>query len=77
MKHLLASLAVLSAAPAFAQQPAPSSPNEQALGQKLLAEINSSIACSANLITINQTLTAAQARIKELEDKLAKSEPPK
>jgi hypothetical protein len=77
IEFVVVSMAMGLGAALAQQQPAPPSPNEQALGQKLMAEINASIACGANLITANQALATAQARIKELEDKLAKSEPPK
>ena len=52
---------------ALAQQPP--TPKEQALSSRILFEIQSSNECNANLITQNQQLTAAQARIKELEGK--------
>lgn len=56
---------------AFGQQ---QSPMEQALVQKLMAEINTSLQCSAAQVTMQDQLKTAQARVKELE---AKQEPPK
>jgi hypothetical protein len=47
----------------------PPTPEAQALAQKLMSEINANIQCAAANITLNQQLTAAQAKIKALEDK--------
>lgn len=66
MKYLIALLAIVTA-PAFAQQ---QPPEVIALGNKLIAEINSGITCQAQVITLKQQLDAAQAKIKELEEKL-------
>lgn len=48
----------LVSSPAFADQ----SPTEQALGQKLIAEISASVSCSAKVIELEK-------RIKDLESK--------
>lgn len=52
--------------PASAQQ---QSPNEQALSAKLIQEIQGSLNCSANLISVQADLAKVNARIKELEPK--------
>lgn len=60
---------------AFAQQQ--STPIEQAMGQKIMAEINNGLACSARLIEVQKQLDDAQAKLKELEPKdKAKPTPP-
>lgn len=75
MKRTLLALIFL-ATPAFAQQPP--SVNERAISAKLMAEINAGLSCSASLISTQDELTKAQARIKELEDKYEpKKEPGK
>ena len=67
MRKLLIVIFLFSAVPAFAQnQPAP---NEQALGAKLMQEIQGGLNCSASLIGVQAELVKAQARIKELEAK--------
>jgi hypothetical protein len=67
---------LLIGSPAFAQQQ--QSPMEQALAQKLGIEVNASLQCSASLIAAQAQLTAAQARVKELEAKYEpKAEPAK
>lgn len=66
MRLLIITVAVLTATPTFAQQ---ASPNEQALGAKLMIEIQSGLSCSANLIGAQAELAKAQARIKDLEAK--------
>lgn len=66
MRLLIIMLAVLIATPTFAQQ---ASPNEQALGAKLMIEIQSGLSCGANLIGVQAELAKAQARIKDLEAK--------
>ena len=58
----------LLATPALAQQ----SPLEQALGAKLMREINEGMVCSTQLLTAQQQLAAAQARVKTLEAEQAK-----
>lgn len=60
------------------QQPPPA-PLEQALGRKLMVEINDGLQCQASLISlgsVQQDLAKAQARIKELEAKLEPKDPP-
>lgn len=54
--------------PALAQQQQPS-PSEQAIGAKLMQEIQGSLNCGANLISIQAELAKAYTRIKELETK--------
>ncbi len=65
MKKLLVLFLTLTPIHSFAQQ----SPTEQALGNKLLQEIQTGITCSANLISTKAELIKAQERIKELENK--------
>lgn len=57
---------LLLASPGLAQQQTPS---EQALGTKLLQEIQGGLSCSADLIAVRAELVKANARIKELEEK--------
>lgn len=45
------------------------SPTESALGNRLIAELNASVQCSAELITVKASLAKAEARVKELEPK--------
>lgn len=71
MRVVILALSLLIATSALAQQQTPS---EQALGTKLMQEIQGGLNCSASLITAQAELTKAQARIKELE---AKAEKPK
>jgi hypothetical protein len=56
---------------AYAQQPQ-QSPAEQALGSKLMQEINAGLQCTQNLISMQQQLAAA---IKERDELKAKYEP--
>lgn len=62
----IAILALFFAFPAWAQQQTPS---EQALGTKLMQEIQGGLNCSASLIALQAELAKAQARIKEFETK--------
>lgn len=71
MRVVILALSLLIATSALAQQQTPS---EQALGTKLMQEIQGGLNCSASLITAQAELTKAQARIKELE---AKTDKPK
>lgn len=64
---LLIALLLVLCARTFAQQGP--TPGEQALGAKLMQEIQSGINCSAELIGAKIELAKAQARIKELEPK--------
>lgn len=50
---------------ALAQQ----SPEMQAIGNKLIAEINAGIVCGASAITQKQEIDKLQAEIKALKDK--------
>lgn len=70
MKKVLVMALLLVSAPAFAQQ---QTPGEQALGAKLMQELQSGLNCSGTLISVQRELEAAKAKIKELEAK----EPPK
>lgn len=65
--RLFAILPFLLPAAALAQ-PAPQSPAEQALAQRLTAEINNSLTCSASVITL-------QEQIKKLSAELAVKKP--
>lgn len=60
-----AALILALASPSLAQQSAV----EQALGQRLMAEINANIQAAAMIIDLQRQLAAAQARVKELEPK--------
>jgi len=66
-------LALLIATPAFAQQAHPQPPSEQALGAKLMQEIQGGLICNASLISVQAELAKANARIKELEPKTESS----
>ncbi len=65
---LILVIVALSATSATAQQQTPS-PAEQALGQKVMQEVQAAVSCSANLISVQADLAKANARIKELEPK--------
>jgi hypothetical protein len=68
MNRLILPVAIaLALSPAHAQQQ--QSPMEQALSQKIVAELNASLQCSASLLTIQAQLQTAQSRVKELEAK--------
>lgn len=49
---------------------------EQALSQKILAELNAGLACSTKLIETQKQLDEAHARLKELESKAKSGAPP-
>lgn len=79
--RLIAIAILFLATPALAQQPQQPqqpqqaqqpSPNEQAMSAKLIREISDGLQCSGNLIATTQKLQAAEARVKELEDKYEK-----
>lgn len=70
---LLAAAASLIAGNADAQQHQ-QTPSEQALGAKLMQEIQGGLICNASLISVQAELAKAQARIKELEAKPASLE---
>jgi hypothetical protein len=53
---------IVGIAIARAQQP-PTSPLEQALGSKLMEEINQNVQARASIITLQQQLKAAQAEL--------------
>lgn len=74
---LLATLAmptgfVLGSAMVASSQPAAPPPSEQAIGAKLMREIQDGLQCNVNLISVQVELAKAQARVKELEDKTAR-----
>lgn len=54
------------ATPALAQQ---ASPTEQALGAKLMKEINEGLTCNANVIALQAEIVKLQTRIRELDPK--------
>jgi hypothetical protein len=66
---LLGNLLLTTAA--SAQQHQQQTPSEQALGTKLLQEIQGGLMCNASLISAQAELAKAQARLKELEPKPA------
>jgi len=66
MKGLVLAAALLLAGPALAEQQE-QSPAEQALGQRVIVEINANLQAAAKIIELQRQLTAAQARVKELE----------
>lgn len=69
MKKLLAAsvVAVALHASAFAQEQPDA--RGQVLANRLLAEINASIACDTSSIQLRQLLVSSQAEIKRLKDK--------
>lgn len=69
MKVFIIALSLFIATSALAQQQTPS---EQALGTKLMQEIQGGLNCSASLISAQAELAKAQARIKELQPKVDK-----
>lgn len=58
---------LLSSSPAFAQSA--QTPELQALGTKLMQEINANIQCNANAISGRQEIEKLQAEIKALKAK--------
>lgn len=79
MKRIVLAI-LLFGSVAYAQTPGiPPTPEVQALAQKLMAEINANISCTAAGITLNQQLATMQAEIKRLKDKYepATAEPKK
>lgn len=67
MKKSILVVTLLASTCVSAQQVPPAS--EQALGAKLMQEIQGGLNCSASLITVQAELAKTQARIKELETK--------
>jgi len=63
IKILLMSISIASA------QQTPLTPHDQAMGQRLLEEINRDIACQTARISLQSELDKAINRIKELETK--------
>lgn len=74
MKKIAALAWVLMMAPAQAQQQQ-KSPVEQVLTARVMQEIQTSLNCGVDLITMQAALDKANARVKELEG--AKPEKPK
>lgn len=72
-------LIALAVTVAHAQQPQPQqSPGEQALGQKLMQEIQSGVQCSMQSISLQRELATVQAEVKRLAEKYeAKKDEPK
>lgn len=75
MKRIILALLLLSS-PAMAQQQPPPSASEQALGSKLMEEIQGGLNYRAGLLGVQADLVKAKARIKELEEKAASDPPP-
>jgi hypothetical protein len=73
MHRILLALVFL-ATPAFAQNASLPSPNERAIGAKLMAEINAGLTCSAALITAQDDVTRVQAQNKSVQDELVKAQ---
>lgn len=67
MKVFSVFVALLLASPAIAQQQP--TPIQQALGERLMREVNEGLQCSASLIGLQQELAKALARVKDLEEK--------
>ena len=53
------------AAPAMAQQPVQQSPQEQALGNRLMTEIGTSLQCQAALITAQRELEELKKHVPQ------------
>lgn len=68
MRYAIVIFALLIA-PAYAADIQEQTPKDQALLTRLQTEIGVSLQCSEAYIGTQRVLTAAQARIKELEDK--------
>ena len=64
MRIIFVLLVLLLATPARAQQ---QTPTEQALGAKLMQELQGGLNCNTSLISVRNDLVKAQARIEELE----------
>ncbi len=67
MKKWLIILAVFITTPAFAQQQA--APEVQALQAKLMQELNNSLQCTTQAITLQQQVTKITADLKAMKDK--------
>ncbi len=71
----LALLLVLLASPALAQQP--QTPEVEALSQRLIAEINASLQCSAGLISAKREIERLTAELAQLrEEKIRAKQKP-
>lgn len=58
--------ALVAVVAAVHAQSAPS-PNEEALGKKLMSEIQSGVACSVEVITLQRRLAEMEAKLKAAE----------
>ena len=67
MRKLLVTVAILIAAPALAQQQA--TPEVQALQSRVMQELNSSLQCTTQAITLQQQVTKLTADLKAMKDK--------
>lgn len=67
MRIFLALVISVTTTFAFAQQQ--QTPTEQAMGTKILQEMQAGLTCSVSLISVKDELDKANARIKELEPK--------
>lgn len=74
MKSATALLLLALVSPAFAQQQAPQTPNEQALIAEMQAQQGAKLGCFAEIIRTREDLAKALARVKELEAVQAKPE---
>ena len=64
---MLRAVLVMLLVPTFAMAQQQSPPSEQALGQKLMQEIQAGISCSVNVINLQQELAKVQAELKALK----------
>lgn len=80
MKIRLVLLALLFITPALAQDRSPpaetrmpaapqAAPEVEAMGARLMQEINASISCSTGMISARREIERLQAKVKELEGK--------
>lgn len=60
-------IAMICGVPAFGEEQPDA--RAQAMGNRLLSEINNGIACDTSLIQIKQMLAASQSEAKRLKDK--------
>lgn len=76
MRYFLSSFLIISmllVLVASAQQQ-PSTPLEQAMGAKLVTEINAGLQCTATVITISQQLEIAKAQLETAKARIAELE---
>lgn len=72
-RTVLAFILSLVAAPVLAQQPP--SPEMQAVGNKLMSEINAGLECSTMTITLRGQVDRLNAEVKRLKDKYEPAKP--